>query len=181
MARPSRYDWKAIEADCKAGLPVDKICQKHGIEKKTLQNKIYDKKWEVSGNAKAIMQGLEQVSGNLGQLEIEEPEIVNAVYDRIKTESEFDISAGSLAMKIMKGLHKTVDNGKSYEKVNVGAGIQQLEPVEMGGAHYLDVANAAYRAKELVKGKDITSAQSINVSATAAVQNNNTIEVKFVD
>jgi len=43
MARPSRYDWKAIEADCKAGLTVDKICRKHAIKKKTLQNKISEK------------------------------------------------------------------------------------------------------------------------------------------
>jgi len=178
MARPSPYDWKSIEADFKAGLTVDKICRKHTIEKKTLQNKIYDKKWEVSGNAKAIMKGLEQVSGNLGQLQAEEPEILDAVYDRIKTESEFDVSAGSLAMKIMKGLHTVVDNGKSYERVNVGNGVQNLEPIDMGASHYLDVANAAYRAKELLKGKEMTSSQNINVNATAAVQNN--IDIKNI-
>lgn len=73
MARPAKYDWKAIEADFKAGIDKYRICRKHGIEEKTLNNKIYDKKWVVSGHAKSIMKGLGEVSGSLGQMGIEEP------------------------------------------------------------------------------------------------------------
>ena len=171
MARPSRYDWKAIEADYKAGLPVDKICRKHTIEKKTLQNKASEKRWEVSGLAKAVFVGLSDVSGKIGELRESNPEIIEAVYDRIKTESEFDVSAGSLVMKIMKGLHTVVDSGKAYEKVNAGNGVQNIEPVNMQGSHYVDVATAAYKAKELIKGKDVTASQQINVN-TAVQQNN---------
>lgn len=170
MARPSKYDWKAIEADYKAGLEKERICRKHGIEEKTLNNKIYEKKWAVSGNAKSIMTGLSEVSGSLGQLEIEEPEILEAVYDRIRTESEFDVVAGRLVTKTMKKLEKLVEDGVKSEKINVGGGVQAFETVEMMGGDYLDVMNAAYRGKELLKGKEVTS--SINVSATAAVQNN---------
>lgn len=175
MARPSKYDWKAIEADFKAGIEKERICRKHGIEEKTLNNKIYEKKWMVSGNAKSIMTGLSEVSGSLGQMEIEEPEILEAVYDRIRTESEFDLVAGRLVTKTMKKLEKLVDSGFKSEKVNIGGGIQGFKTVEMMGGDYLDVMNAAYRGKELLKGKEITS--SINVNATAAVQNNTTIEM----
>jgi len=178
MARPAKYDWDSIGADYKSGMELTKVCLKHGIEKRALENKIYSAKWVVNSEVNAIMSGLEEVSSKLGVLQETNPELIPAVYDRIKTESEFDISAGSLAMKIMKGLHTVVDSGKSYEKVNVGAGIQQLEPVEMGGGHYLDVANAAYRAKELVKGKDITSSQNINVQTNVGIQ---TITRKIVD
>lgn len=169
MARPSKYDWKAIEADFKAGLERERICRKHSIEEKTLSNKIYEKKWVVSGNAKSIMTGLSEVSGSLGQMEIEEPEILEAVYDRIRTESEFDLVAGRLVTKTMKKLEKLVDGGIKSEKLNVGGGMQAFETVKMMGGDYLDVMNAAYRGKELLKGKEVTS--SINVNATAAVQN----------
>lgn len=170
MARPPKYDWGVIEADYKSGMDIEKLCLKNGIEKRTLQNKVYAMQWEINSEANAIISGLNAVSCKIGALKETNPELIEAVYDRIKVESEFDISAGSLAIKIMKGLHTVVDNGKSYEKVNVGGGIQQLEPVEMGGGHYLDVANAAYRAKELIKGKDITSSQNINVQTN--VQSN---------
>ena len=170
MARPVKYDWEVIEADYKSGMDLDKLCLKNGIEKRTLQNKVYAMKWEVNSEANAIIKELSEVSCKLGALKETNPELIEAVYDRIKTESEFDISSGSLALKIMKRLHNVVDSGKAYEKLNVGAGIQQLEPVEMGGSHYLDVANAAYRAKELLKGKEATTSQNINVST--AVQTN---------
>jgi len=170
MARPAKYDWDTIGADYKAGMEVTKVCLKHGIEKRALENKIYSAKWVINSEANSIISGLSAVSSKLGILKETNPEIMHAVYDRIKTESEFDVSAGSLVMKIMKGLHSVVDTGKAYEKVNTGMGVQDLEPVDMGGSHYLDVANAAYRAKELLKGKELTS--SINVNATAGVQNN---------
>lgn len=170
MARPPKYDWKLIEADYKAGLDKRNICKKHNIEEKTLNNKVYEKRWVISGTAKAVMEGLSVVSGNLGQLEEESPELLPAIYDRIKVESEFDVSAGSLTMKIMKKLHTVVDTGKGYEKLNVGNGVQNIEPVEMTGAHYLDVANAAYRAKELLKGKE--SPATVQINNSNAVQNN---------
>ena len=178
MPPAPKYNWKTIEADFKAGLTVDKICRKHTIQKKTLQNKISEKKWVVSGTAKAIMSALEDVSGKIGELREESPELIEAIYDRIKVESEFDVSAGSLVMKIMKKLHTVVDAGKGYEKLNVGNGVQNIEPVEMSGAHYLDVANAAYRAKELLKGKE--SPATVQINNSNAVQNNS-ITVEFVD
>jgi len=178
MARPSKYDWKAIEADFKAGIDKERICRKHGIEEKTLNNKIYEKKWIVSGNAKSIMTGLSEVSGSLGQMEIEEPEILEAVYDRIRTESEFDLVAGRLVTKTMKKLEKLVDEGIKSEKLNVGGGMQAFETVEMMGGDYLDVMNAAYRGKELLKGKEVTSSINVNTQTNVGIQ---TITRKIVD
>lgn len=179
MARPAKYDWDSIGSDYKSGMELTKVCLKHGIEKRALENKIYSAKWVINSEANSIISGLHEVSSKMGILQETNPELMTALYDRIKTESEFDVSAGSLAMKIMKGLHTVVDTGKAYEKVNVGNGMQQLEPVKMGGAHYLDVANAAYKAKELLKGKEQTS--SINVNATAGAVASNNITVEFVD
>jgi hypothetical protein len=169
MARPAKYDWKAIEADFKAGINKDRICRKYSIEEKTLNNKIYEKKWIVSGNAKSIMAGLSEVSGSLGQMEIEEPEILEAVYNRIRTESEFDLVAGRLVTKTMKKLEKLVDCGIKSEKLNVGGGMQAFETVEMMGGDYLDVMNAAYRGKELLKGKEAPA--TVQINNTNAIQN----------
>lgn len=176
--RPSLYDWKAIESDYKAGLPIDRICQKHTIEKKTLQNKISEKKWVVSGNAKAVMQGFEEISGNIGIIQGSEPEILEAVYDRIRTESEFDIMAGRIVIKAMKKLEKVIDDGKKLEKVNVGNGVQNLEPVGMMGGDYKDALDAVYRGKEIIKGKEASTNVNVNTQTNVGIQ---TITRKIVD
>ena len=174
MARPSKYPWEEIEADYKAGVDKKEICRKWKIPKKTLDNKIIEKSWEVSGLAVEAMRSLEQVSGNFGILEATDPKTAAALYDRVAHETDFDIRAGRLVVKTMKRLESLVDAGKKLEKVSVGTGIQELVEVGMMGSDYKDVMDAAYRGKELLKGKDQTGPQ-------VAIQNNMTQNNSIVE
>src|SRR5574344_1831549 len=69
MARP-KYDWTEIQKAYECGKTVDELVKKYDVEKKTLQNKISEKKWEVSGNIKADITELKasigKISGTLG-------------------------------------------------------------------------------------------------------------------
>jgi len=165
MARPKSYDWTLIEADYKAGLNKPEIRRKYNVPRTTLDNKIRDEGWTVSVHANEAIKGLEQVSVHLGALEAQNPEILDAVYDRVRTESDFDIRAGRLVIKTMAKLESVVDKGTKLEKINVGDGMQSFEVVDMMGGDYKDVMDAAYRGKELLKGKD-------QVGPQVAIQNN---------
>ena len=165
--RPSKYNWEAIEGEYRAGVQINDICRKHGIAKKTLQNKVSAELWEVSGGAKAVMKGFEEVSGILGTIEEESPEILPALYDRISTETEFDIMAGRIVTKTLRKLESVVDSGKKLEKVGVGGGIQSFQEVGMMGSDYKEVMEAVYKGKEILKGKEAAG-------TTVNVQNNNT-------
>lgn len=168
--RPSKYPWGDIEHDFKAGVPKPELCRRYRIPTKTLDNKIAEKKWKVSGLAVKAMSDLEQVSGSFGQLEEEDPKTAAALYDRVRTETDFDIRAGRLVIKTMKRLEGLVDRGKKLEKVGVGQGMQELREVGMMGGDYKDVLDAAYRGKELLKGKDITSQTQFSVQQNSTTQ-----------
>ena len=154
MARPSKYNWDAIEADFKAGVPKNEIRRRHSVPRNSLDNKIRDNNWEVNEDATAVMQGFEAVSGHLGAIQAKNPEILGAVYDRIMVETDFDIRAGRIVAKTMQRIEDAVDSGKVMQKLNVGVGIQNMEPVQMGPRDLRDVADAVYRCKEVLKGKE---------------------------
>ena len=167
MARPSKYPWEEIKADYEAGLDKVEIRRRYNIPRNTLDTKISEQGWEVNQHAVKAMNGLSEVSVHFGALEAESPETAAALYDRVATETDFDIRAGRLVVKTMKRLESIVDAGKKLEKVSVGTGIQELVEVGMMGGDYKDVMDAAYRGKELLKGKDQTGPQ-------VAIQNNMT-------
>lgn len=173
MARPSKYDWESIEADYRAGLPKEEIRSKYKLQRNTLDNKIREKDWEVSSRAKSVIEGFEAVSGHLGALEAETPEILPAVYDRIEAETDFDIRSGRIVTKTLRKLEGIVDKGTKLEKVGVGAGIQSFEEVGMGAGDYKDVMDTVYRGKEVIKGKEAAQSVNVAVNNTQAVQVNN--------
>lgn len=50
MARPSKYNWEAIKEAYEGGIDKDEIVKNYKLDKKQLNNKIYDEKWEVKGH-----------------------------------------------------------------------------------------------------------------------------------
>jgi len=62
MARPSKYNWEAIQEAYEGGFDRAEICKKYRITPKILSNRIHKDKWEVKGSIKAeIMEFNEQV------------------------------------------------------------------------------------------------------------------------
>jgi hypothetical protein len=168
--RPSKYDWNSIEADFRAGVPKADIRRRYKVPRNTLDNRIRDYGLEVEASAVAAMKGFEAVSGHLGALQAKSPEIMPAVYDRIATETEFDIVSSRIVMKAMSKVEKIIDNGNKLEKINVGVGMQRFEEVGMAAADYKDAMDAVYRGKEVLKGKE--------APAQVNVQQNNIQQVE---
>ena len=65
MARPSKYNWEAIQKSYEDGFDINKLCDMYNIEKKTIQNRISSQKWEVTGN---INSDINEFKDSLGKI-----------------------------------------------------------------------------------------------------------------
>ena len=85
MARPTKYNWEAIEKAYIQGAEVDDICKKYKIAKKTLQNKISEMKWEVTGTLNADINEFKEVLGRVTQNAQNNPETKEIYIEKIVT------------------------------------------------------------------------------------------------
>ena len=84
MARPSKYNWEAIQEAFENGFDRDEICKKYNLSAKQLSNKINQLKWVVKGTAKSDILGLsEQVhktAQNITKLHPENQELASEIF-----------------------------------------------------------------------------------------------------
>lgn len=85
MARPSKYNWSAIEKAYKGGAEVKDICKKYNVSKKTLQNKISEFRWEITGTLNADISEFKEVLGKVTQNAQNNPETTDIYADKIIT------------------------------------------------------------------------------------------------
>lgn len=85
MARPTKYDWTAIEKAYIQGAEVDDICKKYKVAKKTLQNKIYEMRWEIKGNIDADVNEFRAVLGKVTETALNNPETTDIYIEKIVT------------------------------------------------------------------------------------------------
>ena len=83
--RPTKYDWTSIEKAYIQGAEVDDICKKYKIAKKTLQNKISEMKWEVTGTLNSDINEFKEVLGRVTQNAQNNPETKEIYIEKIVT------------------------------------------------------------------------------------------------
>lgn len=92
MARPTKYDWEAIQEAIESGFDRDEICKKYRITPKILSNKINKEDWAVKGSVKADVIGLsEQVhktAQNVTKLHPKNQELANEVFSTMTEDQE---------------------------------------------------------------------------------------------
>ena len=149
----AKYNWIEIQKAYECGKSVDELVIKYDVEKKTLQNKISEKKWEVSGNIKADISDLKKsigkISGTLGK----HPDKFNIIAeDVINCINEISILVdGTKAVNsaTLLNLARTIEylnKNQKLEKINVGDGVQNFEPVALGSLDYKNAQEAIDKA-----------------------------------
>ena len=88
MARPSKYNWEAIQEAYEGGLSIESICKKFFITKKILNNKIHLKNWQIKGHIEADIKGFSDSLGTLAQNGTKHPEIADMIAEKINTQIE---------------------------------------------------------------------------------------------
>lgn len=115
MARPSKYNWKAIRKSYEDGFDINKLCDMYSIEKKTIQNRISSEKWEVTGN----------INTDINEKELMdklEP-IVTAVVEEIGVENAY--KAIQSIIDDLKYLYIIKPKGLSYYKIGVAVDVDK--------------------------------------------------------
>ena len=150
----AKYNWIEIQKAYECGKSVDELVIKYNIDKKkTLQNKISENKWEVSGNIKSTISDLKEsigkVSGTLGnnpdKFHIIAEDVINCINEiSILVDGTKAVSSATL-LNLARTIEYLKTNTK-MEKINVGDGVQNFEPVALGSLDYKNAQDTIDKA-----------------------------------
>ena len=133
----AKYDWGAIEIAYKKGIDIDLISKKYGVVRKTLQNRIYSKKWEVNtpdmGNINHDIEALGHSLGKLNGHTQNDPILESIVIAKIETQSE-DNGLITNNRKLLRGFQGLMGKGMKdgiYDTAqDIKAGVSSLKDIE---------------------------------------------------
>lgn len=178
----AKYNWIEIQKAYECGKSVDELVIKYNIDKKkTLQNKISENKWEVSGNIKSTISDLKEsigkVSGTLGNNPDKFHIIAEDVIDCINEISILVDGTKAVSSATLLNLARTIEYLKTntkMEKINVGDGVQNFEPVALGSLDYKNAQDTIDKASITlgINQRHSNSQININNDNTNAIQNN---------
>lgn len=183
MARPSKYNWEEIKHAYECGKDVDELVSKYGITKKTLQNKISQQLWEVTGSIKAdiasVKDSLGKVTGTIA-LNPQKAHIIaedvlgyiNELADKLDAKKLIN---GATMMNLTRTIELLQSNTK-LEKINVGDGMQNFESVGLGSNDYKSLQETIDKAS-ITLGVNERFSQSAVINNTNAQQTVNKIEI----
>ena len=157
MARPTKYNWTSIEKAYIQGANIEDICKKYKIAKKTLQNKIYEFKWEIKGNIDADVNEFKAVLGKVTETALNNPETTDIYIQKLITivEDNEIIGNNRKLTKAFQGLiGKGLREGMYKTAQDIKSGVSSLKDIEA-------IANPQ------------ANKQEINIQNTNALQNNN--------
>lgn len=146
MARPAKYNWKAIEKAYSEGVEVKEICKYYNITKKTLQNKIYEKKWIITGNIESDINEFKAVLGKVTEKAQNNPETKEIYIDKIVTVLEDNnlISNNRKLLKAVQGIigaEITKKNVNAKNIKNITGAIRDIESIANPQASKLEINN----------------------------------------
>jgi len=132
MARPSKYNWEAIEVAYEGGLDSDSIVKKFGITKKQLTNKVALKGWKIKGYIKSDIEGISASLGSLSKVSTKHPELESLIVLKIDTTIEDNalIENNRKLAKLAQGIIiKNKDNFNHSNIRNLTGAIKDIESV----------------------------------------------------
>jgi len=133
MARPSKYNWKDIQKAYEGGISIDEISKKYNVTKKTLQNKISEKKWKVTGSINTHINGVREHLGKLLQETGNDPVMQDIVEERVRTILEDNelIQNNRKLLKAFQGLvGKGIREGAYKTPSDIKAGVSTIKDIE---------------------------------------------------
>ena len=117
MARPKMYDWESIEKAYKQGAEVNDICKKYKVSKKTLQNKISEKKWQVKGTLNSQINEFREVTGRVLKEIGNNPETEDINTEKVLTILE-DNALMTNNRKLLKAIQGIIGSEIRNNKIN---------------------------------------------------------------
>lgn len=159
----AKYDWEKIENAYQLGVDVDTICLKYKVAKKTLQNRIYDKKLTIkSGNINEASAEFGQALGKFSAIAQNDDNLKDIVESRIKTIAE--------------------DNGLMGNNRKIAKMLQSVIVANRNSINLQNIKNVSGTLKDIESiANPQASKQEINIQNTNAMQNITKIERKIIE
>ena len=135
MARPRKVDWEAIEKAYKEGIEVNEIVKYYKVAKKTLQNKIAEKKWRTQRNGKLVshIDEFKEVLGTISREIQDDPKKQEIVIKKLSTILEDNELIGN-NRELLKGFQRLIAKGLksgTFDKPqDIRAGVGAVKDIE---------------------------------------------------
>jgi len=133
MARPVKYDWKAIKKAYEDGIDTDTISRKYKVAKKTLSNKISGEKWSILGGLNTHINEFKESLAQITHNTQNDPIKQEIALDRIETILEDNELIGNnrKLLKAFQGLiGRGIKNGIYSEAKDIKAGVSAVRDIE---------------------------------------------------
>ena len=142
MARPSKYNWEAIEIAYEGGLDNNSIVKRFGITKKQLTNKAALKGWVIKGYIKSDIEGISASLGSLNEISTKHPELESLIVAKIDTTMQDNelIENNRKLSKLAQGIiikHK--DNFDHSNIKNLTGALKDIESIANPQASKTDI------------------------------------------
>lgn len=159
MARPSKHNWVEIEDYYRSGMPSPQICKKFGISKSSLSERIKQYEWVVSEQITELTNNAAMAVKSISELpKGQQRAVTEIIEEKLRFSSLINGNAELIASKIPAMLNQI--DSPSDLKILAEANDRLAITLKVADRH--------------AKSGDV------NVSTTAAVQNNVTVNKEEV-
>lgn len=126
MARPSKYNWEAIQEAYEGGIDKQDIIKKYKIDNKQLLNKIYNEKWVVKGHLKAEVDGfyeaIHKTTQNIEKLHPDNQDILLERLNTLEQDNEL-IGNNRKIAKMLQGIIVSNRNSINLQNIKTVSGV----------------------------------------------------------
>lgn len=145
MARPSKYNWEAIQEAYEGGIEKADIVKKYKVTNKLLSNKINQDKWVVKGNLKADIEGFyeqsHKMAQNIDKLHPENQDLMIKKLDTLEQDNELMGNNRKIA-KMLQGVIVSNRNSINLQNIrNVSGTLKDIESIANPQASKTEINN----------------------------------------
>ena len=172
MARPSKYNWKDIRKHYEAGMSQSEIVLQFECPKSSLSEKISKEGWTQSELIKSYIKGSIEVNEQKANIIEQDVRLVEIADNIIEEQSRRRNLVFNASEKLLVKATQMIDKNQTVDKINVGTGIQQIEPRELDSSDLKNLADTIDKASITLGVNQRHSNSQVQINNSNAVQTN---------
>ena len=174
----SQDKWDKAREYFEAGLSLSEIALRTEISKAQISKKSKIENWEKGNEKKQLISQAIEVAEQKETLNETALQVHNELVDEQLRRRNLVFNASE---KLLVKATEMIKKGQTVDKINVGAGIQQIEPRELDSSDLKNLADTIDKASITLGVNQRHSNSQVNIQNTNAVQTNNNIDIENMD
>ena len=165
----SQEKWDKAKEYFEAGLSLSEIVLRTEISKAQISKKSKIEKWEKGNEKKQLISQAVEVAEQKETLNETALQVHNELVDEQLRRRNLVFNASE---KLLVKATEMIKKGQTVDKINVGVGIQQIEPRELDSSDLKNLADTIDKASITLGVNQRHSNSQVNIQNTNATQNN---------